>query len=178
VKKTWGSQGVAVLWNPSNSEKEITLRFADAGLAAGRPHTVWSFWDNKYLGLATNSWTTPMLAPNACQHLVFTPVDLADDKPVLIGSNLHIHSGAAEIKLVQSSSKGIKITLADAGAREGDLFVYSKTPLVVKHVQGIEITGVESAGDHVWKISIRNRQTNVVQAIELAMQKNAAATNW
>jgi DUF1680 family protein len=168
VKRPWGHQAVAVLWNPSNSEKEITLQFAGAGLDPAKPHAVWSFWDSRYLGLATNSWTTPKLAPNACQHLVFTPVDWAEDRPVLIGSSLHIHSGAAEIERVQSSTKGIKITLSDAGAREGDLLVFSKTPLEVKEIQGCEVAGFECAGDHVWKISLRHRQPNAAQSIELA----------
>ncbi len=87
-----------MLWNPGTSEAAITLDFARAGLDPQRRYAVWSFWDNRYLGVAKGSWTTPTLAPSASQHLCFTDLDRTPNKPVLVGSNLHIFCGGAEIR--------------------------------------------------------------------------------
>ena len=168
VNRPWGKQVVAVLWNPSESEKAITMTFAGAGLDPDKPHAVWSFWDNRFLGIATDSWTTPKLAPNACQHLVCTQLDTAGDKPVLIGSNLHIHSGAAEIQQVESASNSISITLNDAGARDGDLFVFSRSPLKVTRAQGCKVAGIVAAGVDVWKVGVCDRQHGIPQTITMA----------
>ena len=53
---------------------------------------------------------TPSLEGWACQHLVFTPIDgAAANAPVLIGSNLHISSGVAEIKDVPPRRKASRL---------------------------------------------------------------------
>ena len=92
VRRPWGNQAVVMLWNPGQKPTSIDCQFSLIGLDGNQPHAVWSFWDDKFLGVAKGSWTTPTLAPAACQQLVFTPIEEAGVKPVLIGSNLHIHA--------------------------------------------------------------------------------------
>ncbi len=169
VKRPWGDQGLVLLWNPDERQPQtVTLDFAGAGLDPNRTYAVWSFWDNKFLGTAQGSWSTPPLEGWACQELVLTPIDgEASGKPVLIGSNLHISAGAAEVKDVQSSPKEIRIELHDAGAREGDLFLFSKQPPAAGSAQGCEIAGVEPAGENIYKVRVANRQPGRAQRIAL-----------
>lgn len=169
VNRPWGNHAVALLWNPDERQpRTVTLDFSQAGLDPKRTHAVWSFWDNRFLGTAKGAWTTPPLGGWACQELVLTPIDGPDSgKPVLIGSNLHISGGVAEVKDVASSERGIKVTLTDAGAREGDIFFHSERPLRPAGASGCVIDAVEAAGDNVWKVRIGGRKVNQPQSFEL-----------
>lgn len=169
VKRPWGDFAVVLLWNPDKEQRRsVTLDFAVAGLDPRRAYAVWSFWDDKFLGTARGSWSTPLLEGWACQELVFTPIDgEASGKPVLIGSNLHISGGAAEVKDVRSSARDIRIELSDAGAREGDLFFFSKEPITAGGAQGCQIGGVESAGENIYKVHVLKRERGKPQQLLL-----------
>lgn len=158
VQRPWGDWTVALLWNPAKEGQVVTLDFAKAGLDPAHRYAVWSFWDNKYRGIAKGKWTTPQLVASDCQHLVFTDLDSHPGKPVVIGSNLHIFCGAAEIKNVNVTASGIDIELTDAGAREGDLFLFSPKPLAAGSAHGCTVKTVEAAGENVWKVRVEGRQ--------------------
>ena len=178
VVRDWGSSTVALLWNPSRSEQTISLEFEQAGMDPNRRYAVWSFWENRYLGIAEKSWTTRPLASAASQHLRFTPLKQSSSKPVLIGSNLHIYCGASDIARVVSSSSSMQIELTDAGARDGDLFIYSRTQPVLMTASGCAVTGVSGAGEYVWRVSIMDRQNGVPQRIVLKMLLPVRRQAW
>ncbi|MBN8456977.1 MAG: NPCBM/NEW2 domain-containing protein [Verrucomicrobia bacterium] len=168
IKRPWGDSMVVLLWNPTEQPQSISLDLAQAGLDPARAYAVWSFWDNKFFGTAKRTWVTPSLEGWACQHLVFTPIDgTATHAPVLIGSNLHISSGIAEIETVTTSDKGIQVTLTDAGAREGKLFFHSSKPLKLHKASGLDAGPVEPAGENIWSIGIRARQSGNMQSLTL-----------
>jgi alpha-galactosidase len=169
VKRTWGDMHVALLWNPGTSERTVTLDFAKVGMHPQHRYAVWSFWDNRYLGVTQGSWTTPALGPSASQHLCFTDLDLAPAKPVLIGSGLHIYCGAAEVKHIVQRRDAMDIELTDAGARNGDLFVYSRWQPVLKSAIGCAVSGIVSAGENVWRISLADRVCGGPQRLTLAI---------
>jgi signal transduction histidine kinase len=178
VKRDWGDSTIALLWNPATIERAITLDFAQAGLDPKRRYAVWSFWDNRYLGVAKGSWTTPTLAPSASQHLCFTDLDRTPNNPVLVGSNLHIFCGAAETKRVTSGRGAMQIELTDAGAREGYLFVYSRLPLVLNAASGCEVTGIAQAGEYMWRIGLASRQRGTPQRVELKVLLPVTQQLW
>jgi len=178
VRRAWGDATVALLWNPLPAETSIWLGFDRAGMDPKRRYAVWSFWDNRFLGVAKGSWTTPALQPLASQHLCFTDLDRSSERPVLIGSSLHIYCGAAEIRRVASARGALEIELTDAGAREGDLFVYSRRPLILKGATGCAVTGVAGAGENAWRISIADRQRGVPQRVELAVLLPVVQQAW
>lgn len=170
VERDWGRMAVALLWNPGATERTVTLDFEEAGLLPDRRYAVWSFWDDRFLGVAKGAWTTPSLAPSASQHLRFTDLDATPDRPVLIGSNLHIYCGAAEIKRVTSLQGGMEIELSDAGAREGDIFVYSRLTPVLKSATGCKVDKIAYAGENVWLIALTDRRIGVPQRVEMSIQ--------
>jgi len=178
VTREWGGWTVALLWNPLAKEQTVKLDFASSGLDPKKRYAVWSFWDNRYLGVAEGSWTTPFLGPSASQHLCFTELPPSPDKPVLIGSGLHIYCGAAEIKRVTSLRSAMQIELTDAGAREGDLFIYSRVRPVMKEVAGCAVEGINPAGENVWQISLSGRRHGEVQRVELGIPLPLTRQRW
>ena len=178
VSREWGNWTVALLWNPADKEQVVTLDFARIGLDPKRRYAAWSFWDNRYLGVVEGSYTTPFLAPSASQHLCFTELPEDSNKPVLVGSSLHIYCGAAELKRVTALHSGMQIELTDAGARDGDLFVYSQFRPVVKDVTGCVVEGIAAAGENVWKLSLKGRRHGAVQRVELGIPLPATRQAW
>jgi signal transduction histidine kinase len=180
VRRDWGDSTVALVWNAGKKQPahKNGFDFAAAGMDPNKRYAVWSFWDNQFLGIATGSWTTPVLAEAASQHLRFTDLDRASNQPVLIGSNLHIYCGAAEIKLVTCTRGAMQIDLTDAGARDGDLWVYSRWPLVFKAATGCALKDVASAGDNVWRISLVDRQHGQSQRVDLEIRLPLTRQVW
>ena len=178
VARDWGDSTVALLWNPGRSEKKVSLEFKAAGMDPERRYAVWSFWDNRYLGIAEKSWTTPALSPSASQHLRFTPLERSSSRPVLIGSNLHIYCGAAEIERVTRSLGSMEIALTDAGARAGDLFVYCRNRPVLRAATGCVASDIAGAGENAWRVHVSNRQNGVPQLVELDILLPVTLQSW
>jgi len=178
VKRAWGEQTVALLWNPETFERNVKLSFTKAGMNPNHRYAVWSFWDNRYLGVTRGTWTALSLGPAASQHLCFTDLDLTPDKPVLVGSSLHIYCGAAEIKRVSTTRGAMEIELTDAGAREGDLFIYSRHQPIWKGAEGCTIAEIASAGENVWRIHLVDRQSGAMQRVTLAILLPVTQQIW
>ena len=178
VKRDWGDSTVVLLWNPAEKEQTVTLDFARIGLDPKHHYAVWSFWDNRFMGVAEGSWTTPFLAPSASQHLCFTDLDRDPGRPALIGSGLHIYCGAADIKQVTALRSAMQIELTDAGARSGDLFLYSQLNPVFKDAVGCEVAGITAAGENVWRIAVKDRRHGVAQRIELDIPLPLTSQVW
>ncbi len=179
VNREWGAWTVVLLWNPLEKEQQVTLDFARIGLDPKRRYAVWSFWDNRFLGVTEGgSYTTLFLAPSASQHLRITELPEASYKAVLIGSNLHIYCGAAEISRVTSLRSAMQIELTDSGAREGDLFVYSPYKPVVNEAVGFAVDGIRAGGENVWQLSLRGRKSGELQRIELGIPQPLTRQSW
>ncbi len=178
VRRDWGDWTVALLWNPAAVEQAVELDFARAGMDPRRRYAVWSFWDDRYLGVAEGAWTTPRLGPSASQHLCFTDLGPASTRPVLIGSNLHIYCGAAEIRRVTSLRDAMEIELTDAGARDGDLFVYSRRTPVLRAATGCRVSGPAKGGENVWRIGVHDRRRGAPQRIELGILLPVTSQTW
>lgn len=176
--RSWGEMIVALLWNPSSTEQAVTLPLDQCGMDPNHRYAVWSFWDNRFLGVTRGAWSTPSLAPSASQHLRFTDLDRDPDRPVLIGSNLHISCGVAEIQQVTSLQGGMEIEMSDAGAREGDLFVYSRLTPQLKSATGCVVEKIDYAGENVWRIHLSQRQHGVAQKIEMGIQLPVTSQAW
>lgn len=178
VTRPWGDWTVALLWNPGTQAQSVTLDFADAGMDTDRRYAVWSFWENRFLGIAENKWTTPVLAPSVSQHLCFTPLHSDPMKPQLIGSNLHAWCGAVEFERVTSLHGAMEIHFTHAGARTGDLFVKCESSPLVRSSSGCKVGGITNAGENIWKIAIADRESGALQRIELGVELPVTRQPW
>ena len=166
ASRPWGNFVSAVLLNPGDEPTAAPVRGVPLG-GLGRQFHVWSFWDEKYLGTADENYAAPGVSPWGGALLRFTALPQSENAPVLIGSNLHISMGAAEIKSIDVKADRIAIALTDAGARSGALFFHSRKPLSAGKAAGCVLRAVEPAGKDVWKACIENRRRGDSQSIEL-----------
>jgi signal transduction histidine kinase len=178
VSRDWGEWVVALLWNPENKERVVELDLARAGLNPAKRHAVWSFWDNRYLGVVGQQYKTPFLAPSASQHLVFTELPEDPNKPTIIGSNLHIYCGAAEFKNVVVLPGGMRLELSDAGARDGSVFVYCQAKPAVEAASGLRVEEVVAAGENVWEVKIKERDPLALQRIDFSVPETIFQQGW
>ena len=178
VWRDWGEWVVALLWNPGDKEDIVTFDLARAGLNPDKRHAVWSFWDNRYLGVVEREYKTPFLAPSASQHLVFTELPENPNKPTIIGSNLHIYCGAAEIKNVVVLPRGMRLELSGAGARDGSVFVYCQAKPAVEAASGLRVEEVVAAGENVWEVKIKERDPWALQRIDFSVPETIFQQGW
>ena len=168
VSRPWGNFVSAITYNPE--EQKVNLPIRGVPLASlGKRFHVWSFWDEKYLGTADESYTAPGVSPWGGVLLRLTALPKQDGAPVLIGSNLHISMGAAEIKSIVTKADRIEIALSDAGARSGALFFHSRQPLSKGSATGCLLTAVEPVGNDVWKVCLESRKRGKPQEIVLVV---------
>jgi hypothetical protein len=92
------------------------------------------------------------------------------DGPVLIGSNLHISMGSAEIKEVHSENGALTVTLTDAGARDGNLVFFSRLPLKLAAATGCKAE-LSAAGENLWNVALTGRKRGEPNVITLDVAK-------
>lgn len=166
ARRPYGDFAVYNLYNCTTNTKPLTLDFKAAGLPAGVKCAVFDFWSNKVVGYATDSYTTAPLEYRSSALLRFTP--LAGGRTALVGSDLHLSIGATEIKNLRVAPSGVVVEFSDAGAQSGSLTFYSEKPLAVAGAENCRVTGVESLGDNLWKVSIAGRLWDKPQSVSLA----------
>jgi hypothetical protein len=172
AERPFGDFAVWNLYNPSEGEKAVTLDFSAAGLPPGTECLVFDFWQNKVVARAKDSFTTRTLPQYSSELLRFTPV--GSGAPVLVGSNLHLSIGATEIDNIFASGETLEIVLSDAGAQEGSLTFHSTRPLTAGTAENCSIAGVESLGDDLWRVDLKDRQWGKPQTVTLAIGKPVA----
>jgi alpha-galactosidase len=167
AQRPYGDFAVYNLYNPTEGAKPLTLDFKAAGLPHGVKCAVFDFWSNKVIGTATNSYTTVPLETYSSTLLRFTP--LTDDRPLLVGSDMHLSIGATEIDNLCISHSKIEIDLSDAGAQEGSLTFYSKQALTAAGSENCTVTSIDKLGDDLWQVHIKGRQWGKAQTVTLKL---------
>jgi hypothetical protein len=163
--RPYGNFAVYNLYNPTEGTKPLTLDFEQAGLPQGIRCAVFDFWRNRVIGYATDAYTTEPLEHYASALLRFTP--LTDDRPVLVGSDLHLSMGATEIDDLRVSPSTVEIDLSDAGAQDGSLTFYSGKALIPADSEHCRVTSVDDLGENLWRLNIAGRQWGKEQSVVL-----------
>ncbi len=96
-----------LLWvvNWGASELETEVRLDELGLEPGRYHAC-EFWTATYLGETAESFSLPVLPPHGSAVVRITR---ATDGPALVGSNIHVSQGAAEVARFEPRTGGLSI---------------------------------------------------------------------
>ncbi len=164
ARRDWGDFAVVQLWNGAEEARVLSLPttlFADLG----EQLHAWSFWDEHYLGIVGPDFRTRTVEPHACVLLRLTPATSAND-PAIVGSNLHIGCGAAEISLHAAGPRVAVVELNDGGAREGALWVRSNRALSLRSAVNCDAS-IQGAGESMYKVACAKRRMGVGQRIEL-----------
>lgn len=174
ASRPYGSFAVYLLYNRGEEEAPLTLDFAEAGLPPETPCAVFDFWSNTVIGIATGSYTTGPLPPHASRLLRFTPLDA--DKPLLVGSDLHLSIGATEIQDLRITRDGITVELNKAGAAEGHLTFHSRDTLAPGQGHCCRVPAVTSPGENLWRVHVTGRAWDQPQSFTLVRRKSPAET--
>ena len=163
AKRPYGNFASMMVYSPFDEEAVIDTELYKLAEIGDKFH-VWSFWDEEYLGKLNNNFPLK-LDKHSCKLMRFTPID--NEKPQLIGSDLHISMGAAEIKDIIYTDTFMEIFFnSNAGARNGSVYIYSD-----KDVNYISFVGTKNAEvtkkDNIIKITLTERERNVEQSVKL-----------
>ena len=164
ASRPWGNFVSVAMLNPTEQPANVPLQGVDLSGLGKRFH-VWSFWDGKYLGMGDESFMVKEVPPHGVALLRLSNPS-KDGSPVLIGSDLHVGMGAAEIKEIQEKDDRLTIELTDAGAREGNLYFHALKPLTLESADGC-VVSVESLGNQLWKVHVKGRLRGKSQKIRL-----------
>ncbi len=118
ARRPWGDFSVVQVWNPQATAATVDL---DLGRFHDGPCHVWSFWDARYLGVHAGRATLPELPPHGSAVLRLTPA--TPGLPAVVGSDLHLGCGAAEITAQAATPGRIEIGLRPVGQASGSLWV-------------------------------------------------------
>jgi hypothetical protein len=165
AKRNWGNFASLILFNPEDKSSDVALNTALLK-EIGECFHVWSFWEEKYLGIGDATFVAKNLPPHGSKVLRLTQLPERDDFPVLVGSNLHISMGSSEIRILSSNPNGMTIELTDAGAREGKLFIYSKKPLILEKSTGCN-SFIVPEKNNIYIIVLTDRQRGIGQVISV-----------
>mgnify|MGYP006074247335 CR=1 FL=1 len=168
AQRPYGNFAVYNLYNSTDKPMAVTLDFKTAGLPLDVNCAVFDFWENKLIGFAKNTYTTPALAPLSSSHLRFTP--LHGEQPILIGSNLHLSIGATEINNIRVSKSTVTLDLSDAGAQDGSLTFYSKKALKALGAKNCKVVSIKNLGENIWQVNVTGRLWGKAQSIQLKIQ--------
>ena len=159
ASRAWGDFAVVQVSNVTESPRSKTI---DTSALFSGPCRVWSFWDGVDLGVQSGVVTLPLLPPRGSAVLRITPV--SSPLPQLIGSDLHLGCGAAEIMNVEATAEQVTIHLTPhAGARSGTLWLAHANHLTHHTATGLTITTVTptdtSVPDGLLRIAVTQRTT-------------------
>lgn len=178
TSREWGRSGVCLLWNSSMDAREVSVALYQLGLETGKTHAVWSFWDSAYHGTTDDTWGSGNLYPTESRLIRVTEIADDDRIPTVVGSDLHISCGAAELGNVEHEEDSTTISLTDAGARDGNLFVLCQSTLDVAGHSGFGNVTCTDAGGGLWKVSITGRKRNERQRITLSTSWIEQSMRW
>jgi hypothetical protein len=169
ANRTWGKFASLMVYNKEDTSSDAYLPKYGLEILGNKFH-VWSFWDKQYLGIKDNKFTIRSLPAHACKLLRLSPV-ANDGRPVLIGSDLHITMGAAEIKNIVTDKLGLTIELeGSAGARDGHMYIFCTKPLVLKDVEGC-IAELGKTKDNIQVLTLTSRIRSHNQRIVITVNQ-------
>ena len=157
VKRNYGIYACVMLWNDKDEPSSLNINPSDIDSlkCLGNKFHVWSFWDEKYLGIFDEVIQVDNIPPHGCVVLRITPFK---EETTLIGNNLHISMGAADIKdIIVTNNNDMKIYLNDSGAKDGSIYIYSERGFEVNKEYGLKVHRIEHIGNGIWKVTIIDR---------------------
>ncbi|MBE6730584.1 MAG: alpha-galactosidase [Ruminococcaceae bacterium] len=164
ARRDYGDFAAAMIYNPYADEKIINTEF-NKFKKIGEKFHVWSFWDNEYLGVKNYNFAVS-LPSHGCKVLRLTSVN-EENGICIIGSDLHISMGAAEINDFKVNGSSLEIILnANAGARSGAIYLYCEAEVNSIDYKGINSASFEKNGN-ILKLNLNGRSRTGEQSIKI-----------
>ncbi len=119
VKTQWDEYTVVGVFNADQVPYSLDLNFEELGLSGQQ--IIYDFWNEEYRGIFRDSFPVTLL-PESCKLFRFTK---KRDYPWVIGTNMHIQQGVAEIKsLSWNEEKGeLSCTVCRPKGQKGSVII-------------------------------------------------------
>ena len=150
-------------WNRAELP-ETEIKFSDLGLPAGREHMIYEFWSQKFLGMATGTFTVPAQGKNnGVQVFAIREVRA---HPWLISTSRHISQGGVDLVDVRWNNKK-KILSGKSSVVKGDPYA-----MIVHVPEGFRIKTAEAGNENV-------ETKNLGRVVAVRMTPSVTKTvNW
>lgn len=140
----------------------------------GERFHAWSFWEERYLGVADGGFRSDLLNPHESQLLRFTPLSADPKTPTLVGTTLHMAMGSAEIVALVASPDKLDIALdGDAGATDGKLVFHSAREMELAEAQGCVVRCVVETEPDIWTVELTERKRGQIARLRFAIGGDA-----
>ncbi len=104
VKTEWDEYTLVGVFNPEQTVCSLELNFDKLGLEGEQ--IIYDFWNEEYRGIFRDSFPVTLL-PESCKLFRFTR---KHNHPWLIGTNMHIQQGVAEVKELKWDDEAMTLT--------------------------------------------------------------------
>ncbi len=91
----------------------------------------------------------------------------ADNRPVIVGSDLHISMGAAEFAGVRTTSAALDIELTGAGATNGSIFFHAAGNWTLAGFKGMAHAELTQLAPAIWRMELQGRRRGEPQSVSL-----------
>lgn len=94
----------------------------------------------------------------------------ADNRPLIVGSDLHISMGAAEFAAVRATSAALNIELTAAGATNGSIFFHAAGKWTLAGFKGMAHAVLTQPAPAIWRMELQGRRRGEPQSVSLAAE--------
>jgi alpha-galactosidase len=140
MQRPCGQWSVAAVFNWSDNARDLTVRPADWGVSA--PLHVYDFWARQYHRLSCAEFMLPQVPAHGCVVLGLRPLAAG---PHLVGTSFHISQGG-ELADWQAGPGGLSFTINIGRAAEGEVLVWTPSPVRAATAGGVPATFVDLGG--------------------------------
>ena len=113
-----GARVAVLLCNPSDAPRSLGIDFPSLSLP-GAVHA-YDFAANRGLGLVESAIEPEPIGPGSARLLALTP---PSDRAQVIGSNLHVGMGTAEVAALRETDDGLVLVMRHPGEHAGDVWI-------------------------------------------------------
>ncbi|MDD3212235.1 MAG: alpha-galactosidase [Eubacteriales bacterium] len=114
-----------------------TVAFEDVGLNPAYRYAAFDFWENRFLGVVTESVSLKALPIGHVQVCALTPLD--DNAPTLIASDRHVSMDAVSVTGYERAPGKLNLRLKGVPGERFTYFVYSEKPCTVETDQPVTV---------------------------------------
>ncbi len=165
VKTDWDEYTVVGVFNPDQTPYSLELDFKELGLEGQQ--IIYDFWNEEYRGVFHDSFPVTLLA-ESCKLFRFTK---KRDYPWVIGTNMHIQQGVAEIKDVRwdKETMTLSCTATRPAGEKGSIII--SAPRNMKLISRGLCHVIKDLTDNRLVIEVPLKFENNTESFELKFEK-------
>jgi len=160
IRRPFGQWDVVALFNWSDAAADVGVCLAELGLAGGSPYLLYEFWEDRFLGRATEALCAHV--PARAVRLVAVHADRG--RPQWLSTDRHVTQGGVELEALtwddESRSLRGRIRLVRHHATELRFLVPAGYALARTSATGADVRTVRTEADGITRVSLWSAETH------------------